>query len=39
MQKRIFGYNGPMISVLGFGLHGMSEFYGATDDVDGIQII
>jgi len=39
MQQRRLGRQGPMVSALGLGCMGMSEFYGATDDAESIATI
>src|SRR5271157_1455765 len=36
MQLRHLGKNGPLVSPLGLGCMGMSEFYGARDDAESI---
>jgi aryl-alcohol dehydrogenase-like predicted oxidoreductase len=39
MQKRTLGSQGLVVSALGLGCMGMSEFYGATDDAESIATI
>jgi aryl-alcohol dehydrogenase-like predicted oxidoreductase len=39
MDTRTLGASGPDVSALGLGCMGMSEFYGATDDAEGIATI
>jgi aryl-alcohol dehydrogenase-like predicted oxidoreductase len=39
MNRRPLGKGGPVVSALGLGCMGMSEFYGATDDTESIVTI
>ncbi|HKI45204.1 MAG TPA: aldo/keto reductase [Balneolales bacterium] len=39
MQTRILGKQGPVVSVVGLGCMGMSEFYGSTNDSESIKVI
>jgi aryl-alcohol dehydrogenase-like predicted oxidoreductase len=39
MQKRRLGRTGPLVSAMGLGCMGMSEFYGPRDEAEGIATI
>jgi aryl-alcohol dehydrogenase-like predicted oxidoreductase len=39
MQKKILGKNGPIVSAIGLGCMGMSEFYGAGNDIESTEVI
>lgn len=39
MKTRTLGSNGPVVSALGLGCMGMSEFYGVHDDAESIALI
>ena len=39
MQMRKLGKLGPLVSSVGLGCMGMSEFYGATDDAESVKLI
>ena len=39
MQKRTLGSRGPQVSAIGLGCMGMSEFYGAHDDAESLEVL
>jgi aryl-alcohol dehydrogenase-like predicted oxidoreductase len=39
MKQRRLGDGGPLVSEMGLGCMGMSEFYGATDDAESVRTI
>jgi len=39
MQTRTLGPNGPRVSAIGLGCMGMSEFYGAHDDAESLEVL
>lgn len=39
MLQRRLGHNGPLVSALGLGCMGMSEFYGATDETEALATL
>ncbi|KAF1020393.1 MAG: Aldo-keto reductase IolS [Paracidovorax wautersii] len=39
MQQRKLGANGPLVSALGLGCMGMSEFYGDSNDADSLRTL
>lgn len=39
LQQRKLGRHGPMVSALGLGCMGMSEFYGTTDDAESLRVL
>ncbi len=39
LPQRKLGRHGPLVSALGLGCMGMSEFYGATDDAESLRVL
>jgi aryl-alcohol dehydrogenase-like predicted oxidoreductase len=39
MQQRTLGRNGLVVSAMGLGCLGMSEFYGPTDELESVATI
>lgn len=39
MPQRSLGKHGPLVSALGLGCMGMSEFYGPTDDAESLRVL
>ncbi|WP_435809566.1 aldo/keto reductase [Streptosporangium canum] len=39
MNRRRLGQEGPEVSAIGLGCMGMSEFYGAADEAESVEVI